>query len=101
MMPIVYSCRENQGMAEGLAGIIMQLERQKTAIERALAALRAVEGSAALPTATPVQTERATPAPPVTNKRSEAQKKRWAAKTAAAETVPHTPVEIPLSAAPR
>jgi hypothetical protein len=88
-------------MAEGLAGIITQLERQKTAIERALAALRAVEGGEAPATAPPVQMERAAAAPPVANKRSEAQRKRWAAKKAAAEAVPDTPAEISEKVAPR
>jgi hypothetical protein len=36
-------------MSDGLKGIIAQLERQKTGIERALSALRDVEGTEAPP----------------------------------------------------
>jgi hypothetical protein len=71
-------------LMDGLNSIIAQLEKQKTAIERALAALREVEGiePAAAPTAaSPVPTRKAS------NKRSLAQKARWAAKKAA-EGVP-------------
>ena len=66
-------------MTEGIAGIIEQLEQQKAAIEKALAALRDVSGSALPPapaTSTPMAGE-----PPV-NRRSEAQKKRWAERKA-------------------
>jgi len=63
----------------GLDGIIRQLESQKTAIEKALAALREVNGiaapAAAAPTASP------------NDRRSAAQKARWAAKRAT-ESVP-------------
>ena len=52
---------------EGFDSIIAQLERQKEAIDRALAALRWIEGT---------QKE-------VGNARSIGQKKRWAAKNAA------------------
>ncbi len=60
-------------------GIIKQLEAQKSAIDRALTALREVEGEVP-----------ATPAPSAVtanDKRSAAQKARWAAKRAA-ETAP-------------
>lgn len=63
-------------MLDGLTSIISQLEKQKAAIERALAALREVDGGAAAP-ATSTATRKAT------NKRSLAQKARWAAKKAA------------------
>ncbi len=59
----------------GFDGIIKQLEAQKTAIERALQALREVGGEVAgvsMPTA-----------PNANDKRSAAQKARWAAKRAA------------------
>ena len=72
-------------MTEGIAGIIAQLERQKEAIERALVALREVDGFAP-----PAATEPASSEPPTRavsgsrrNGRSEGQKKRWAAKKAA------------------
>jgi hypothetical protein len=74
-------------MTDGFASIIDQLERQKAAIERALAALREVEGTA---TAAPASREPATRNATSSgrrNRRSEAQKKRWAAKKAA-ETAP-------------
>ena len=85
-------------MIDGLTSIIAQLERQKTAIERALAALREVEGVAPAPPPATV----AAPASPATrksstkNRRSEAQKARWAAKRAEA-----MPVVAPDKAAPR
>ena len=69
---------------DGLTSIIAQLEKQKAAIERALAALREVEGIE------PVAPAPASSAPArrkVSNKRSLAQKARWAAKKAA-EAVP-------------
>ena len=65
----------------GFDGIIKQLEAQKTAIERALQALREVGGEVpgvSVPTATSSN-----------NKRSAAQKARWDAKRAA-ETSPST-----------
>ena len=74
-------------MADGLTGIIAQLERQKTGIERALAALRKAEGIEAPATTTP-----AAVAPPIRKggmtaegrkRLSAALKKRWAAKKAA------------------
>jgi hypothetical protein len=65
-------------LSEGLASIIAQLERQKTGIDKALAALREVEGITP-DVAAPVASESAEPI----NKRSEAQRARWAAKKAA------------------
>lgn len=73
-------------MIEGIAGIIEQLERQKAAIERALEALREVDGVA--PTSS--QPVADTPG----NKRSEGQKARWAAKKAEA-----VPAAVPSRAA--
>jgi hypothetical protein len=63
-------------LLDGLTGIISQLEKQKAAIERALAALREVDGGAPV-ARTPAAKRKAT------NKRSLAQKARWAAKKAA------------------
>jgi len=74
-------------MAGGLNGIIDQLERQKTAIERALTALRQIEGIAAPATAAEVELPATAEAP--TRKRRKisaasrrnmalAQKVRWA-----------------------
>jgi hypothetical protein len=74
------NCIENQETRydfdmNGFGGIIEQLEAQKAAIERALQALCEVEGEVpgvSLPTA-----------PIANDKRSAAQKARWAAKRAA------------------
>jgi hypothetical protein len=57
----------------GLDGIIRQLELQKTAIERALEALRDVGGEVS---------DGSAPSPVPNDRRSAAQKKRWAAKRA-------------------
>src|SRR5579872_3474619 len=89
MIPIVRVHRENQGMADGLNGIIARLEQQRTVIDRALTALREVEGIEA-----PTLAARGSSAP-APRKRgmtaagrrrvSEALKKRWAAKRASAQ----------------
>ena len=50
-------------MAGALRGIIDQLERQKTAIDRALTALRLIEGIAAPATATEVKSPATAEAP--------------------------------------
>ena len=68
----------------GLDGIINQLEAQKAAIEKALTALREVEGVAAPDDAAPVT------AAPAIDKRSAGQRARWAAKKAA-EAAPVMP----------
>lgn len=73
--------KENQNVTDGLTNIIAQLERQKIGIERALDALREVEG------VRPDLTSSTPAAQTVGNKRSEAQKARWAAKKSA-EAVP-------------
>jgi hypothetical protein len=77
-------------MTDGVTGIIMQLEQQRTAIDRALVALRQVEGIGAPTPATPAST--GTPATPegsgrkgkkrsaATRRRmAEAQRRRYAA----------------------
>jgi hypothetical protein len=71
-------------MTEGFTGIIDQLERQEAAIERALTALREVDGIAppAPPASVPAARKAGLP-PLARNRRSEGQKKRWAAKKAA------------------
>jgi hypothetical protein len=73
-------------MADSLNGIINQLERQKTAIERALTALRRVEGieapAPAPPAITPA-TRKGGMTPAGRRRLSAALKKRWAAKKAA------------------
>jgi hypothetical protein len=73
-------------MADQLNGIIAQLERQKTAIERALAALRDIDGTAETtpaPTLTDVVKRKGGMTPARRRRLSEALKKRWAAKKAA------------------
>jgi len=78
-------------MADTLNGIMRQLERQKKAIERALAALRDLEG-------TPAPAARKGGITPAGRRRlSAALRKRWAAKKAA-EGVAAT---SPKNAAPR
>jgi hypothetical protein len=71
-------------MKEGFTGIIDQLERQGAAIERALAALREVEGIAPPAPPASVPAVRKGGMTPAGRRRvSEALKKRWAAKKAA------------------
>jgi hypothetical protein len=62
-------------LTEALAGIIAQLERQRTGIDQALAALREVEGIVPEPGMAVAAVSG--------NKRSEGQKARWAAKKSA------------------
>jgi hypothetical protein len=76
-------------MTDGLDGIIAQLEHQRVAIERALAALREAEGIEA-PASSPlpssgVATRKGGMTPEGRKRLSAALKKRWAAKKAAAE----------------
>jgi hypothetical protein len=78
-MALSHSQRRIEDLLDGLTSIIAQLEKQKTAIERALAALREVEG---IGSAAPAPASSA-PARRKSNKRSLAQKARWAAKRAA------------------
>lgn len=81
-------------MTNGLAGIIKQLEQQQKAIERALAALRYIEGIA--PPATASATRKVGRSPSQ-SRRPEGQKKRWAAKKAAEAA----PTAMPAKAARR
>ncbi len=87
-------------MSEGFAGIIDQLERRKTAIERALAALRDIEGTEAPASAqsfavAPAK-RRGRPKGTGLNRRSEGQKKRWVAKKAA-EAAPAEAPQKPVA----
>jgi hypothetical protein len=77
-------------LANGFDGIITELEQQKAAIEKALAALRDMDGSGA-PTASeePVAATRKGGMSPEGKERLiKALKKRWAAKKAAAAATP-------------
>jgi hypothetical protein len=69
-------------MTEGLANIIKELERQKRVIERAVAALRDLEGTPAA--------RKGGMTPAGRRRLSAALKKRWAAKKAA-ESAPARP----------
>jgi hypothetical protein len=71
-------------MTDSLKGIINQLERQKTAIERALTALRGIEEipASAAPASAPA-TRKGGMTPAGRRRLSAALKKRWAAKKAA------------------
>jgi hypothetical protein len=81
-------------MTEGFTGIIDQLERQRAAIERALAALREVDAPVAAAPALSGPAARKLGRPPLArNRRSEGQKKRWAAKKTAAALPPPEPVK--------
>jgi hypothetical protein len=82
-------------MSEGFASIIQQLERKKTAIERALAALRDIEGTA--PPANVPAARKGGMTPAGRRRISAALKKRWAAKKAAEAA----PAAIPAKAARR
>src|SRR5580704_14525060 len=92
--------QESQGMAEGLKDIIAKLERQGKAIERALTALREVEGieAAAPASSSSGAAKRKGGMTPEGRKRlSAALRKRWAAKKAAGGAPPASPKQ----AAPR
>ena len=79
-------------MLNGLTSIIAQLEKQKTAIERALAALQEVEG---IGPAAPAPASLAPAKRKASNKRSLAQKARWAAKKAAEGAPSASPTKAP------
>jgi hypothetical protein len=82
-------------MANGLKDAIARLEQQKTAIERALAALREIDGPGAetsAPAPAPVKAKTKRKAkrksritPEGRARLAEAMRKRWAAKRAAAK----------------
>jgi hypothetical protein len=73
--------KKNETM-NGIDGIIQQLEAQKAAIDKALAALREVEGIGAAPVSPSASTGN--------DRRSAAQNARWAAKRAAEAASPAT-----------
>lgn len=81
-------------MSDGLEGIIASLENQKSAIERALSALRDIESPGTLSAPAPAQKQ--TPARVASKQRggitpegrrrlAAAMKRRWAAKRTAAQ----------------
>ena len=90
-------------MTDGLASIMTQLERQKTAIDRALVALRGVEGSDAPTPATPASA--ATPevsgrkgrkrSAATRRRMAEAQRRRYAALRGESEPPAPTAPEAP------
>jgi len=83
-------------MAEGINNIIASLERQKDSIEKALTALKEMDGATAAPRrgrprgtgAVPVakQTRRGRISPEGRKRLAEAMRRRWAVKRAAATT---------------
>jgi hypothetical protein len=73
-------------MAGGLSGIIDQLERQKTAIERALTALRQIEGIATPAAATEVKSPAAAEAPTLKRRKFSAASRRKMALAQKART---------------
>ncbi|MGA2715825.1 MAG: hypothetical protein ABSG41_22210 [Bryobacteraceae bacterium] len=85
-------------MTEGFASIITQLERQKTAIEHALVALRGIEENpASVPAPSAPAARKGGMTPAGRRRLSAALKKRWAAKKAAESA----PAATPAKAAPR
>jgi hypothetical protein len=81
-------CRGESNVTDGLTGIITQLERQRAGIERALAALREVEGAATSDETSSAPATRKGGMTPEGKKRLiKALKKRWAARKAAAQEV--------------
>jgi hypothetical protein len=84
---------EELRLTNGLNSIITQLERQKSAIERALAALRDVDGAG---TPAPAPVVPATRRSVGKNRRSEGQKKRWASQKSEVST-PSVSAESPAS----
>ena len=83
---------QSNDLTDALSGIIAQLERQRSAIDRALEALREVEGTET-PTVAPIKRAAVkAPAKSAADRRSEGQRKRWAAKKAeqaAVEQIAH------------
>jgi hypothetical protein len=77
-------------MASGLSDTIMQLEQQKAAIDKALAALHGLDGSAPVQAPAPAHTpakRKGGMSPAGKRRLIAALKKRWAAKRAAAADV--------------
>jgi hypothetical protein len=87
-------------MANGFNGIIAQLEQQKAAIDKALAALRDVDGIAPAKAAAAPATRKGGMTPEGKERLVAALKKRWAAKKRAAKKAA-APVEvIPAASSP-
>ncbi len=82
-------------MTDGIAGVISQLERQRAAIDKALAALRDVESDApaSVPTATEPAKRKGGMTPEGKKRLIKALKKRWAAKKAAAVVLAEAPAK--------
>jgi hypothetical protein len=88
-----------------LTSIIVGLEQQRAAIDRALSALREIGGTVAAPTAAkrrgrPPGSKNQGVSVEAPNRRSEGQRRRWAEKEAA-EAAPATKKRSGLSAAGR
>jgi hypothetical protein len=95
-------------MAQSFDGIISQLEQQKAAIDKALAALRDIGGTGGLVTGTPEPTSapaarKGGMSPEGKQRLIAALKKRWAAKKRAAqiEAPASAPIETPPAPATR
>ena len=84
---------ENTQLTDGLASIIAQLERQKSAIDRALEALRDVDFATEPTPAKRVAVK--APVKAAVDRRSEGQRKRWALKKTAEATSEATPETTP------
>ena len=83
-------------MADQLHGIITQLEQKKAAIERALAALRNIDGAgemASAPSSNDPAKRKGGMTPAGRRRVSAALKKRWAAKKAAQTAAATSPLE--------
>lgn len=81
-----YRMERRINVTDGLTSIIAQLERQRTAIDRALVALREVDGRPAdEPTVSTPATPKGGMTPEGKKRLIKALKKRWAAKKAAAQ----------------
>jgi hypothetical protein len=94
-MIAVGSKGESAHLTDGLTGVIAQLERQRSAIDRALEALREVEGIAA-PAAAKSTAVKA-PLKAAVDRRSEGQRKRWALKKAAESAPAEEPQPVSKS----
>ena len=100
---MIASYEENHQMTDGLASIITTLERQKAAIERALSALREVDGIPTLGTRASASIAKPEPSERKGKKRSaavrkrmqEAQRARWAKIKGGSEPEPEPVPEAP------
>jgi hypothetical protein len=83
---MIYSRRENH-MAEGFSSIITQLEQQKAAIDKALAALHGLDGAIPAHAGASAARKHHGMSPEGKRRLVAALKRRWAAKRAAAGVV--------------